>query len=268
MHFDRAFAAAALFGLPLIFSCTSGHHGQHQTDSNDTADTADTADTGDSANPFAICTDPVEPPCVDDMILALSLHEEVTQGEVTTSTEGTDFLTVVDARAGGSSAAADHPWVYFRFDTDGAHRVDIGDETALESMDWHVAVRRFQIRLNGGDSGPSCVGADRRRGEQYEEITKIPGDASFDLEDFYDDSCELQMDAYGMSPKYLLGSWWTMNDMCVSTTLESFLIQLDDGRVLKLRVDAYYESGQEECNTKGVEGHNSGVVTFRWQFLG
>jgi hypothetical protein len=275
MTLDRLLAAAAIIALSLGTSCGTQKDdtssGTDSTDSNDSSDTGDTNDSGDSGTGDYLCTDPVEPACTDDMILDLSLHDDaVTNGDVTTTTDGADFLTVVDASAGGSSQAADHPWVYFRFDDDGASRVDIDDETALESMDWHISARRFEVRLNGGDGGPSCVGADRVRNQDYAEIKAIPDNTEYALEDFYDDDCALKMGAFGMGPDFTLDSWWGYNmdnGGCLTTSLNPFVIQLDDGRVIKLVIEAYYESGQEECNAKGVPGDNSGILTFRWQFL-
>jgi hypothetical protein len=165
------------------------------------------------------------------------------------------------------SGSTRYPWVYVRLGADGAERVDIDDESALESMDWHIAFRRFNVRLNGGDGGPSCVGADARNRENYAEITSVPADASYALEDFYDDACELQMDTYGMSPDFALYGWWEYGGSCVQTTLLPFLLQLDDGRVLKFVIEAYYESGQEACNENGTAGEGSGVLTFRWRDL-
>jgi len=53
----------------------------------------------------------------------------------------------------------------------------------------------------------------------------------------------------------------------VATSDVPFLIQLDDARVLKLVVDAYYGSGQDDCNTSDVPGEQSAHFTIRWAFL-
>ena len=114
--------------------------------------------TQDTATVEAVCTEQTELVCLDQAILDLSLQDDaVSDGAVTTTTEGDDFVTAVDASAGGYNNATSNPWVYVRFEDTGAVKVEIDDETALESMDWDMSLRRFMVRLNGGDSGPSCV---------------------------------------------------------------------------------------------------------------
>jgi len=218
--------------------------------------------------PDPICTEAVDPPCVDAMILDLSLQEEVSDGVVANVADGDGWITTIDASAGGYNQAANNPWVYVRFTDEGAQRVDIDDETALESMEWHLSARRFILRLNGGTSGPSCVGAAAFMERTYEELTEVPEDQAFYTDDYYTSDCTIINDSSGLpgSPQVVLGPWWSYGG-CVATTEVPFLIQLDDARVLKLVVDAYYGSGQEECNTSDVAGEDSAHFTIRWAFL-
>ena len=44
---------------------------------------------------------------------------------------------------------------HVRFTPNGLEKVEIDDETALESMDWDMSLRRFILRLNGGATGAS-----------------------------------------------------------------------------------------------------------------
>ena len=73
----------------------------------DTSGDSDTQSTG----PEAVCTEPAEVECLDELILNLGLHDEVAEGLVSTSTDGDDFLTAVDGTAGGYSSAAQNPWI-------------------------------------------------------------------------------------------------------------------------------------------------------------
>jgi len=180
----------------------------------ETADSGDAGDTGDTGgNPNAVCTEPTDVACVDQIILDLSLHDDkICDDEVSTTTDGDDFVTTVDASAGGYNQATNNPWVYVKFTETGASRVDIDDETALENMDWDLALRRFIIRLNSGDSGPSCVGVDTLSGQTYDEVTAVPEGTTYEYDDFYDESCSLQSDRSGLpdSPDVALGfgDWW------------------------------------------------------------
>ena len=234
-------------------------------------DDEDTKDTSDTETPTLLCTEPTVPTCLDTMIMDLSLQTDASDGEVTTTADGDDFVTIVDASAGGSSAASRNPWTYIKFSNSGASRVDVDDQTAAESsMDWDMGLRRYQVRLNGGDGGPSCVSTDKRSGT-YADITALPSDARFEMEDFYSDDCTLSMDNYGMSPMYALYGWWDSGDtMGVETTLVPYLVQLADGRVIKLVFEDYYLSGQEACNAgeeSGWDSESSGNITLRWRYL-
>lgn len=216
-----------------------------------------------------VCTEPVEPTCVDEIILDLSLHDDkVSDGAVENTTDGDDFVTTVDASAGGSQQAANNPWVYLRFGPEGAERVDIDDETALTSMDWDLAAKRFVLRLNGGDSGASCVGGAAFTSHTYAELTEVPEGLEYSLDDFYTDDCSFVNDTSGLqqSPQVVLSPWWSYPG-CVATTGTPFLIQRADGSVVKLVVEAYYGTGQEACNATGTPGSDSAHYTFRWTWM-
>tara|TARA_Y100001968_G_scaffold321653_1_gene356437 strand:- start:414 stop:1484 length:1071 start_codon:yes stop_codon:yes gene_type:complete len=65
---------------------------------------------------------------------------------------------VVDASAGGVSAAPDDPLNEFRYvDLERGEVTRLSDDAAATSMDWHIGFRRFYIRLNGGTSGPRGI---------------------------------------------------------------------------------------------------------------
>jgi hypothetical protein len=255
----------SMMGLLVLLVACDGKDGGGDNGGGD--DTADTGDTGSALD--AVCTEPVAPGCVDEMILDLSLHDDKTsEGEVTTTTDGADFLTDIDASAGGYNQYQNNAWVYVRFDADGAHRVDIDDETALESMDWDMALRRYIVRLNGGDSGPSCVGAAEMRGYTYAELTSIPDGIGYQVDDFYTDSCVITEDTSGLpgSPAVAMGGWWEYPG-CVETTETPFLIQKADGHILKLVVLAYYGDEQADCNDDGSTTADGGYYTLRWTFM-
>lgn len=229
----------------------------------DTTGDSDTQATG----PEAVCTEAVEVGCVDELILGLGLHDEISEGLVTTTTAGEDFVTTVDATAGGYSVAAQNPWIYIRFSEDGAEKVEIDDEGALESMDWHMALHRYKIRINSGDSGPSCVSVSPKIEGDYASLTEV-GDPTWYQDAYMTASCEVTNESSGLpnSPQVAMSPWWSY-ESCVKTTGTPFLVQLDDGHVLKLVVEAYYASGQAECNASNTPGEDSGTFTLRWQVL-
>ena len=227
------------------------------------ADTAEDTPVLDS-----VCDELTEVPCVDQIILDLGLQDDkVAEGSVETSTDGADFVTEVDARAGGMMNAASNPWVYVKLTRTGTEKVEIDDETALESMDWDLAFKRFNIRVNSGTSGPSCVGSDALSNEDYDSLSEAPADVEYSYEEFYTAECAFIDDRSGLeNPLLVLGEWWTYPG-CVATSMIPHVMQLADGSVVKLVVEEYYGSGQDNCNSGGGMGSDSALITFRWAYL-
>jgi hypothetical protein len=228
------------------------------------------ADTDAPADPVVpACTEQTPVACEDAIVSDLSLHDDLTSdGRVKNTADGADWVTEIDATAGGFGQETFNPWVYVRFTEEGAERVNIDDETALESMEWHLAARRFILRLNGGSSGPSCVGAATFLEKSYDELTEVPSDAEFVLDDYYTTDCTLINDSSGLegSPQVALSAWWEYPG-CVKTTRIPFLVQLEDGHVIKLRVEQYYGTDQATCNQDSLPGGDSGTIEIRWTYV-
>ena len=268
--------------LPLMGTACSGDSGKEtgSADEGDDGTTGDGDDTdgddtdgddtgGDTDAPDAVCTESEPATCEDAIILDLALHDDkVSEGAVGNTTDGDDFVTTVDATAGGYSNYMNNPWVYVKFTESGAERVDIDDVTALESMDWDISLRRYLIRLNGGTSGGSCVGAVTLPETAYGDVTALPEDTPFVEDEFYTEDCTFINDSSGLpgSPQVALGQWWEYPG-CVATTLYPHVVRLADGRQIKLVVEAYYGSGQEGCNERGAAGSDSANITMRWSWL-
>lgn len=234
---------------------------------NDTAD--DSVGTEEVTD--AVCTEANEVPCEDEIISDFSLHDDKTaRGDIENTAAGSGWVSVVDATAGGSLSASKNAWIYAKFTENGLEKVEIDDETALKDMSWHIAARRYIIRLNSGASGPSCVGAAKIR-DEFDAVDA--GDASeleYQLEDFYTESCELKEDNSGMpgSPDTQLSTFWEYVGSCVGTTGQVWVLQLDSGDLVKFTVDAYYaDDGQAECNSSGSTSEEGAMYTWRWALL-
>lgn len=230
-------------------------------------DTSGDSDT-QIAGPEAVCTEPVEVDCFDELILGLGLHDEISEGEIANTTDGEDFVTAIDASAGGYGESAKNPWIYVRFTVDGAEKVEIDDEEALESMEWHMALHRYKIRINSGASGPSCVSVSPKIEGDYASITAV-GEPTWYQDAYMTASCEITNESSGLpdSPQVAMSPWWSY-ERCVKTTGTPFLVQLDDGHVLKLVVEGYYLTGQEECDSTGATtDQESANYSLRWQVL-
>jgi len=229
---------------------------------------SDTDPTGDTDASTAVCTEPKEVSCEDDLILTLGMQDFVSTGAVGTTQDGGDFLTTIDATAGGFGQSDSNPWVYVRFTANGAEKVEIDDETALGDMSWHLAAKRFILRLNGGSSGPSCVGAAPFLEREYSDLTEVPAGTRFVEDDYYTEDCTIVNDSSGLpnSPQVAMGAWWEYPG-CVQTTGVPFLVQLDSGEVIRVRVESYYATDQDVCNNTGTGGSGGGNLTLRWSFV-
>jgi hypothetical protein len=246
-------AAAALV---LAWGCSGGDTG------------ADATDTGSGGALEPVCSEPAAIACEDAIISDLSLQDDqISDGKVENTADGADYVTAIDATAGGFGNETQSAWVYVKFTESGAEKVRIDDEEALTSMDWDLAARRFILRLNGGSSGPSCVGAAPFLEKDYDELTEVPDDVTFAQDDYYTSDCTLINDSSGLegSPQVALSAWWEYPG-CVETTRVPFLVQLADGRVIKLRVEQYYTE-QQVCNQDGVPSGESGRIEIRWTYL-
>lgn len=80
-----------------------------------------------------------------------------TSAKSTTQLDNGDFLTVVDATAGGAFTTEPHGFAYFSFARQDV--IALTDAEAAQSAEWHIAFKRSEIRLNGGISGPGQGGA-------------------------------------------------------------------------------------------------------------
>lgn len=229
------------------------------------------ADAGDGdEDPVQVqCTEPEEVECQDQSIQQLALFDTVNNADITEEEGGPAFTHHVDATAGGLNPNTSY--VYAKFTDDGLVKVDIDDETAFQEMGWDIAFRRFVIRLNSGVSGPSCVAAARTAANTtFDELDAVPEGLTFREEEYFDPdaSCELVPDGSGLgSPGVVLQNYWRYPG-CVAMTGNVYVLQLADGRHVKLEVLSYYEQGQEDCNQDDPSGiSGGGNLRVRWAFL-
>jgi hypothetical protein len=104
--------------------------------------------------------------------------------------------------------------------------------------------------------------------QSYSDLTEVPDGLTYQQDEFYTDDCTLINDSSGLpgNPQVALGAWWSYGG-CVATTEYPHLIQVADGRILKMVVEAYYGSGQEDCNDSDQMGSDSANFTIRWQWM-
>lgn len=228
---------------------------------------------GGGAAPTPLCETPTPVACADQVILDMNFQPDPAPGAITTTADGAGFKEEIDATAGGPFATTPDSYVYGKFTKDGLTKVAISDEQSLDSMDWDIAFRRYVVRINSGDSGPSCVQGARVPGAaKFEDVSAVPANLAYHTDDYFTDSCMIIPDGSGLpgSPATALSSFWTYPG-CVQMTDHVFVIALADGRHVKLVVDSYYSpTVQETCDTTGsVPMSNTGSANYvvRWAYL-
>lgn len=260
-----ALAAMASLGCSSSSSDPAGTGGAPPTDGG-------TGGAGGADAAQAICTTPTAVLCSDQVFQEMNLKKPPAPGNITSTPDGAGFSSTIDATAGGAFNPNPDSYVYGRFDDTGLLKVDIGDEEALDSMDWDIAFRRYVMRINSGHSGPSCVTAARLPGAPvYDDLTQVPAGLTYRNDEYFTASCEIIPDGSGLpnSPATALSSYWTYPG-CVQMTGNVFVVRVASGRQLKLTVTHYYDdANQQTCNTTGAvpQGTPSATFQMRWSWL-
>lgn len=225
---------------------------------------------GGGGGVFTCDRTPIE--CSDQAIQGLDLKSTVNPGTISNVPDGTGFKSTIDATGGGFPPS--DSYVYARFSASGLSKLPISDMTALDSEDWEIAFRRYVIRINSGDSGPSCVAAQvQAPGTTYEAVASVPGDYLPEGDDFLTrtPACAFVDDGSGLpsSPRTYVSGFYEYTS-CVSMTGRVYLIRTQLGRHVKLIVTTYYstEAAQQACQAGTPSpGAVGGTIRVRWQYL-
>ena len=207
--------------------------------------------------------------CSDQALLDLGLKADVNSDGITNTPDGTGWISLVNASGGGFTPSKSY--VYAIFTDEGLAQMPFGDEMALTNAQWDIGFRRFVIRLNGGDSGPSCVSAAIAGGASFESVTAASATGVAEMDSFLDDSCTFVDDGSGLntSPKTAMSSFYAYAS-CVRMTGSVFVLTLADGRKVKAQVLGYYQqdSAQAACQAgTPQQGAAGGYIKLRWAFL-
>jgi hypothetical protein len=216
----------------------------------------------------AVCTEPSEVPCEDASLQKIAMDpNNVTAGAVSDAAVDDHRHAHVDASVGGISNPG---WIYTKLGDDGLTRVELTDADSFASMDWDLAFHRFEIRLNSGTGGPSCVTAARTGPtETFDSVTEVDDSLDFHAEQFMSDTCDIIPDGSGFgAPGTVLQNFWEYSDQqCLQMTGIVYVIEKADGHHVKLVVTNFYDdAAQAECQTDGTlaANHQSGQIQFDW----
>jgi hypothetical protein len=162
--------------------------------------------------------------------------------QVTSDANAALVTMVIDASAGGYMAAANNPYIYVSLAAKA--RVDVSDRQADSSAAWDLALKRDNIRSNGGDSGPGNAQVAALVGADFDTTTATAAtDADFAQDSFIDPAtCEPSVDAVG-KPLTTFDGWYDYDAATngVAPADRVYLVRGANGTSLyKLKITGYY----------------------------
>jgi hypothetical protein len=178
----------------------------------------------------------------------------------------TSITLRVDASAGGYMAAANNPYIYVTLA--GKSRVDVSDLSADSSLAWDIALKRDNLRGNGGDSGPGAVEVAVLEGADFDAVaSEVVTTADFAADTFVDPvTCAPVTDAIG-KPLTRFDGWYAYDSggMTLSPADRVYLIRdAHAATVYKLQIIGYY---LDLPNGMGGTVSKSSVYTLRYAAL-
>jgi hypothetical protein len=198
----------------------------------------------------------------------LGTIDAVSNGAVTVTSppNAAKITVIVDASAGGFMAAARNPYLYVSLANKA--RVDVTDLQADISPTWDLALKRDNIRSNGGDSGPGEAEVAELPGASFDAVTAATASSAvFSRDTFIDaNSCAPITDETG-KPATSFNGWYVYAAATMSLTPADkvYLVRGANGTSLyKLQIENYYadvEDGQ------GGTVKKSGVFALTYEAL-
>jgi hypothetical protein len=185
------------------------------------------------------------------------LIDKVSMGGVTVTKDpgGQDIYTAqVDATAGGSMKYGENPFIYM--DLIGQKKVELTDVQAQNSGAWDIAFKRWQIKINSGDSGTSNVTVARVPDKNLDEVTAAPA-GPYLADTYFDADCKFTADPIG-GIGTVLSDWYEYESGTnrLKPIKEVLVFPRRDGHGhIKLQLLSYYQ------------GSTSGNFTMTWSFL-
>lgn len=234
-----ALSLSAAFALSALWAAAPGCHHEEPCD--------DAGTPADMTPPRPLCELPFDVRPIDT----------VSTGAVTVSESpaGSGVWTAeVDATAGGSRDYGKNPFIYL--DLIGNKKVEIDDVAARKSSAWDIALKRWQIKINSGDSGPGGVLLSRVDNKTLADVKTAPT-VGFEQDLYFNDKCEAQLDPIG-GLATLVSDWYTyeMGTNRLIPKTEVWVLKRRDGKGhIKVQLTGYY---------KGMAGGN---YTLTWGYL-
>lgn len=237
-----------------LLACTSTPSDDANSDGKELPDLSVAADLGGSPD-LAMSPDLLSTRC--ELPYDVRAIDKVAAGAVTITPSPTDpssYNAEVDAVAGGSMKASENPFVYL--DLIGRKKVEITDVQADKSKDWDVAFKRWQIKINSGDSGPGGVTVSRIAGKSLSDVSSAPT-GTYDADIYFDEKCKFQFDPIG-GIGTVLSDWYEYESGTsrLVPKKEVWVLKRRDGKGhIKVQLSSYYK------------GTTSANYSLSWSYL-
>lgn len=172
--------------------------------------------------------------------------DQVAKGAVTMTSSPADpmeYVAEVDATAGGATKFDENPFIYL--DLIERKKVEMTDVQAQRSTGWDIALKRWQIKINSGDSGPGYVLLTRVPGANLNEVTDAPI-GPYTVDAYFDAKCNLLFDPIG-GLGTALSDWYeydmTMGAPRLVPKKEVLILTRRDGKGhIKVQITGYYKN--------------------------
>lgn len=181
--------------------------------------------------------------------------DKVSDGTLTVMETAGVYNAQIDATAGGAGAFQTNPFLYL--DLVAGKKVDIDDVKARDSSAWDIGLKRWQIKVNSGDSGPGGVTVAAVPDKDLGMVTAAPA-SGYSEDDYLDPDCMVVLDPInGLATA--MSDWYDYNNMKVSPKKATYVLKRRDGKgSIKLQILGYYDPNN---------AMRGGVYTLRWAFL-
>ncbi len=204
-------------------------------------------------------TTPIELEC-DDAAMAqiargvFGVNRDVSAGDFTVIEEEGAKVATIDAAAGGPAEAANRSFLYVNLAT--GEQVMASDAEAFNKMDWHIAFKRTEIRINGGNSGPGVFMLARVEAEWDAAMPPSPMGGTWLQDTFVDDeTCEL-LTVGRDTPATAFGVWYNYD-------MTTHAVTVPEGAVYFL-----YDAVTHAAYKLEIQAYTSGAYTVRWAPVG
>ncbi len=138
---------------------------------------------------------PAADQCVQQLPELWGDHPAIGEGAVTIYEQDDVRVFHVDATAGGMAAARTSAFVFVDLNNG---QLELSEEQAADSVAWHLAFRRAQLRVNGGTSGPSDVRITRIHGVSLDTVSRADVvDANWHSDQSLAADCSIRRDPIG-----------------------------------------------------------------------